>query len=64
MRGFKRVAIAKGNTTDVEIALSPEDFEWFDTETNTMRQLEGEYEILYGGTSDVNKLKKTSITIE
>lgn len=64
LRGFKRVAIAKGNTTDVEIALSPEDFEWFDTETNTMRQLEGEYEILYGGTSDVNKLKKTSITIE
>ena len=64
LRGFKRVAIAKGNTTNVEIVLSPEDFEWFDTETNTMRQLEGEYEILYGGTSDVNKLKKTSITIE
>lgn len=64
LRAFKRVAIAKGQAGQVEIPLLKEDFEWFDTNTNTMRPIEGEYELLYGGSSDMNHLKSVSITVK
>ena len=64
LRAFKRVAIAKGQVSQVEIPLLKEDFEWFDTNTNTMRPIEGEYELLYGGSSDMNHLKSVNITIK
>lgn len=63
LRAFKRVAIAKGQASQVEIPLLKEDFEWFDTNTNTMRPI-GEYELLYGGSSDMNHLKSVSITVK
>lgn len=61
LRGFQRVAIKKGETQQVELQLKAEDFEWFDTATNTMRPIEGEYEILYGGTSDMKMLKTVKV---
>lgn len=64
LRAFKRVAIGKGQTNQVEIPLMTEDFEWFDTNTNTMRPIEGEYELLYGGSSDMNSLKSVTITVK
>ena len=64
LRAFKRVNIAKGTTGNVTISLSKEDFEWFDTETNTMRPIEGDYEILYGGTSELKQLKAIPVTIK
>ena len=64
LRAFKRVAIAKGTTNQVTIPLSKENFEWFDTGTNTMRPIEGEYEILYGGTSELKQLKSIPVTIK
>lgn len=64
LRAFRRVAIAKGQTSQVEVPLTKEDFEWFDTSTNTMRAIEGAYELLYGGTSDMNSLKSITITIK
>ena len=64
LRAFKRVYIRKGETKQVELTLTPESFEWFDTATNTMRPVKGSYEILYGGTSDMKMLKRTGITIE
>ena len=63
LREFKRVNIAKGTTSNIKFQLTPDSFEWFDTNTNTMRTLKGEYEILYGGTSDMKKLKSVKITI-
>ena len=64
LRAFKRVAIAKGATNNVTIPLSKENFEWFDTSTNTMRPIEGDYEILYGGTSELKQLKSIPVTIK
>ena len=64
LRGFKRVGINKGATQDVVFELTTESFEWFDTNYNDMRAIEGEYEIYYGGTSDLSKLKKLSITVK
>ena len=45
-------------------SLSKEDFEWFDTETNTMRPIEGDYEILYGGTSELKQLKAIPVIVK
>lgn len=64
LRAFKRVNIAKGATENVTVSLSKEDFEWFDTETNTMRPIEGDYEILYGGTSEVKRLKAVAVSVK
>ena len=64
LRAFKRVNIAKGATSNVTVSLSKEDFEWFDTETNTMRPIEGDYEILYGGTSELKQLKAIPVTVK
>lgn len=64
LRGFKRVSISKGETQNVEFTLEDDDFEWFDTQNNTMDTLEGEYTIYYGGTSDLSKLKKLTVEVK
>ena len=64
LRAFKRVAIAKGAMQEVTIELTDAAFEWFDPQTNTMHPLAGEYEILYGGTSDSSQLKTVSLTYQ
>lgn len=63
LRGFKRVHIPAGKTEQVVIPLTRESFEWFDSETNTMCPLEGTYELLYGGTSDKDKLKTVVMNV-
>ena len=64
LRAFKRVYIPAGKTESVAIPLTGENFEWFDVESNTMRPLEGTYELLYGGTSDRNKLKTIVMDVQ
>ena len=63
LRAFKRVHIPAGKTEQVVIPLTHESFEWFDSETNIMRPLEGTYELLYGGTSDKDKLKTVVMNV-
>lgn len=62
LRAFKRIPVKKGETQQVTIELDDESFEWFDPQTNTMRPLAGEYEVLYGGTSDRSQLKVAKVT--
>ena len=60
LRGFRRVELKAGESRTVSIELSSDAFEFFDTSTNTMRVVPGEYEIMYGNSSDTpegNKLK-------
>lgn len=64
LRAFKRVHIPAGETATVTIPLTSESFEWFDKTTNTMRPLEGSYELLYGGTSDKDKLKTIVMNVQ
>ena len=64
LRAFKRVHIPAGKTESVAIPLTGENFEWFDVESNTMCPLEGTYELLYGGTSDRNKLKTIVMNVQ
>ena len=63
LRAFKRVHIAKGQRANVSFTLDSETFQWFDTNTNTMRMVEGNYELLYGGTSRIDQLQKISIKV-
>ena len=60
LRGFRRVELKAGESRRVSIELPSDAFEFFDTSTNTMRVVPGEYEIMYGNSSDTpegNKLK-------
>lgn len=63
LRAFKRVAIAKGSTQNVEIEIPYQQFEWFDTATNTMRPVKGKYEVLYGSSSKDKDLQKIVVEI-
>lgn len=64
LRAFKRVHVQAGETKKVTIPLTYESFEWFDTATNTMRPLAGAYELLYGGSSEQNKLKAIKMKVQ
>lgn len=64
LRAFKRVHVQAGETKMVTIPLTYESFEWFDTATNTMRPLAGTYELLYGGSSEQNKLKAIKMKVQ
>lgn len=64
LRAFKRVHIPAGKTESVTISLTPESFDWFDTATNTVRPLEGAYELLYGGSSDQSQLKMIPVSVQ
>ena len=50
LRGFKRVEIPAGKKVTTLINLPRESFEWWDTQSNSMRVLPGEYDV-YVGTS-------------
>ena len=64
LRAFKRVYIGKGETNNINFELSNNDFEWFDTQNNVMRPLEGEYEILYGASSEDSCLQKINVVLK
>ncbi len=64
LRGFKRVSIPAGNSVDVEFELTPESFEWFDTNHNVMATTPGKFEILYGPSSDMSVLKKINYELK
>ena len=63
LRAFKRVYIPAGETKEVNLPLSDDNFLWFDTATNNMNLVSGDYELLYGGTSDASHLNKIRLTI-
>jgi beta-glucosidase len=64
LRAFKRVSIPAGKSVDIEFELTPESFEWFDTNHNVMATMPGKYEILYGPSSDLSTLKKLNYEIK
>lgn len=62
LRAFKRVSVKKGETANVEITLDNRSLEWFDTASNSMRAIDGTYEILYGSSSELSDLKSAQLT--
>ncbi len=63
LRAFQRVNVKAGKTITAELKLTNNSFEFWDTETNTMRIKPGKYEILVGTSSQDKNLKKLSISI-
>jgi beta-glucosidase len=55
--------VKAGQTVTANLNLERKSFEFFDTETNTMRVKPGKYEILYGTSSQDKDLKKLSLEL-
>ena len=64
LRSFKRVSVPQGKSVSVEFELTPESFEWFDPNLNLMHAMPGQYEILYGPSSDLTVLKSLKYEIK
>ncbi|MBO4821812.1 MAG: glycoside hydrolase family 3 C-terminal domain-containing protein [Prevotella sp.] len=64
LRAFDRIQVKAGQTATAHLPLTKNSFEFFDTETNTMRTKAGTYEVFYGNSSRSQDLKKTTITIQ
>jgi beta-glucosidase len=64
LRAFKRVEVKAGETQNVTLELPSKTFECFDPANNTMNVSAGEYELLYGNSSDNKDLKSIKVTIE
>ncbi len=64
LRGFQRMELASGQTGKSFVELTPSAFEFFDWAERKMAVVPGQYEILYGNSSDLGALKSLKITIE
>jgi Beta-glucosidase-related glycosidases len=64
LRGFQRVELAAGKSGQATIDLTPSAFEFFDWAQRKMMVTPGDYEVLYGNSSDVKALKSLKITIK
>lgn len=63
LRAFRRVNVAKGATANVSFKLDDSSFQWFDTTTSRNNIIPGDYELLYGPSSDLASLKVAKLTI-
>ena len=63
LKGFQRIDVAAGKTSQAEINLPNSSFGFFDRENGRMAVTAGEYEVLYGNSSDAKDLKTTRIII-
>lgn len=62
LRAFQRVDVKAGQTVKATLELTPQAFEFFDPETNTMRIKAGDYQLFYGNSSHPADLKTTTIS--
>ncbi|WP_423128075.1 xylan 1,4-beta-xylosidase [Gaoshiqia sp. Z1-71] len=64
LRGFQRMELAAGKSETATIELTPASFEFYDWTQRQMAVTPGEYEVLYGNSSDAKDLKHLSVIIE
>ena len=64
LRAFKRVSLNANEKKEVTIDFPASSFEFFDTNTSSMKVKAGMYEILLGTSSVENELKKLTIEIK
>jgi beta-glucosidase len=64
LRGFKRISIGAGKTNQAIINLPYSSFEFFDRASGKMCVTAGEYEVMYGSSSDVKDLKTFKIFVD
>jgi beta-glucosidase len=64
LRGFQRVNVAAGKTNKITITLPASAFEFFDKTTYKVAVTPGEYEVMYGSSSDSKDLKTVKIMVK
>jgi beta-glucosidase len=64
LKGFQRINVAAGKTSEVVIALPFNSFESYDRVRGKVAVAAGDYEIMYGNSSDDKDLKMTTVTIQ
>jgi beta-glucosidase len=64
LKGFQRINVKKGETAKTVIKLPYTSFEFYNRKTGKMEVAVGEYEVLYGKSSDARDLKTIKITIQ
>ena len=64
LKGFKRIEVAAGKTSQVDINLPSTAFEFYDETKLQMEVTPGEYELYYGNSSALKDLKMVAITIQ
>lgn len=64
LRGFQRVNIASGKTHEIIIDLPRSAFEFFDRASGKMTVIPGDYEVLYGNSSDPKDLKTVNVKVQ
>ncbi len=64
LREFQRVEVESGKSKQVTLSLIPSTFEFFDSKLGKMIVASGDYEVLYGNSSDAKALKNIKVTIK
>ena len=64
LRGFQRIDVKAGQTATAIIEINEKSFEFWDSETNTMRVKPGKYEILVGTSSADRDSKHLEISLK
>lgn len=64
LRAFTRVPIAIGKTELATLSIPPKSFEFYNASNGFVQVIPGEYELLYGSSSDDKDLKSIKITIK
>ena len=64
LRGFQRMELAAGKSETATIELTPASFGFYDWAQRQMAVTPGEYEVLYGNSSDAKDLKMLKVAIQ
>jgi beta-glucosidase len=64
LKAFQRINVAAGKTSQANISLPWNSFEFFSRESGKMAVSPGEYEVFYGTGSDENNLKMTKVVLQ
>ena len=64
LKGFQRVNVAAGKTTQAVINLPNTSFEFYNRANRKMEIATGDYELFYGTSSDIKDLKTINLTIQ
>ena len=64
LKGFQRVNVKAGKTGQAVIELPNTSFEFYNRKSGKMETADGDYEVLYGNSSDAKDLKMIKITIQ
>jgi len=64
LKGFKRIDLPAGKTTEAIIDLPYNSFEFYDGNTYQMDVISGEYDVWYGSSSDAKDLKQVKIKVD